>query len=186
MTKKNEKPEAQTEEKNKLVARLSYLPYGARGYGTAIGPVFSTSDDQCRQVLVESIPLDLIGRRAPQAGLYGLFRRRLLGSNSAFGGLNVPLSARSPTRRVERRPAQTASPRCHRGGRALPAQPPPLLHLARHVPAIAIAEDNHLFQRPAFHLRSQVGYCSRPPGCWPGHPGHQEKQNHLRRPRAWS
>lgn len=71
MTKKTEKPETEATEKNKLVARLSYLPYGARGYGTAIGPVFSTSNDQCRQVVVESVPLDLI--RDIQRGQVGSF-----------------------------------------------------------------------------------------------------------------
>jgi hypothetical protein len=71
MTKKTERTETQTTEKSKLIGRLSYLPYGARGYGTSIGPVFSTSNPACEQVVVESIPLDLI--RDIQRGQVGSF-----------------------------------------------------------------------------------------------------------------
>lgn len=55
MTKKNENTETQTEEKNRLVGHLSYLPHREKGYGSRIGPVFSTSRDDCKSLLVESM-----------------------------------------------------------------------------------------------------------------------------------
>lgn len=63
--------ETENTEKNRLVGRLSYLPYRAKGYGTTIGPVFSTSRTECRSVKVESIPMDLI--RDMQRGEIGSF-----------------------------------------------------------------------------------------------------------------
>jgi hypothetical protein len=71
MTKKTEKTETQTEGKNRLVGKLTYLPHRSNGYGTAIGPVFSTSREDCKSVVVESIPLDLI--RDLQRGEVGAF-----------------------------------------------------------------------------------------------------------------
>jgi hypothetical protein len=77
MTKKTAKAETQTAEKNKLIGRLSYLPYGARGYGTSIGPVFSTSNPDCEQVVVESIPLDLIRDiHRGQVGAFFIWERK--------------------------------------------------------------------------------------------------------------
>ncbi len=71
MTKKTEKAEEQTEEKSRLVGHLTYLPSRTKGYGTRIGPVFSTSREDCKSVVVESIPLDLI--RDMQRGEVGAF-----------------------------------------------------------------------------------------------------------------
>lgn len=71
MTKKTQQPEAQGEHKSRLAGNLSYLPFRSKGYGTRIGPVFSTSREDCRSVLIESIPLDLI--RDIQRGEIGSF-----------------------------------------------------------------------------------------------------------------
>lgn len=60
MTKKTEKPEAGTEEKSRLVGYLTYLPHREKGYGTRIGPVFATSREDCKSLLVESVPMRLI------------------------------------------------------------------------------------------------------------------------------
>lgn len=60
MTKKTENTEAQTGEKNRLVGHLTYLPHREKGYGSRIGPVFSTSRDDCKSLLVESIPMRLV------------------------------------------------------------------------------------------------------------------------------
>ena len=68
MTKKTEN---QTEEKGRLVGHLSYLPHRAKGYGSRIGPVFSTSREDCKTLLVESIPLALV--RDIQCGEVGSF-----------------------------------------------------------------------------------------------------------------
>ena len=57
MTKKNEN---QTQEKNKLVGHLTYLPYRENGNGSRIGPVFSTRNEACKSLLVESVPMRLI------------------------------------------------------------------------------------------------------------------------------
>ena len=57
MTKKTERTEDQTEEKSRLVGHLTYLPHREKGCGSRVGPVFSTSRDDCKSVLVESIPL---------------------------------------------------------------------------------------------------------------------------------
>ena len=63
--------QTQASEKNRLIGRLTYLPYGSNGHGSEIGPVFSTSRGDCRQVLVESIPLALV--RDLQRGEVGSF-----------------------------------------------------------------------------------------------------------------
>ena len=59
-TKKTENTQTQTEEKNRPVGYLTYLPYREKGYGSRIGPVFATSRQDCKSLLVESVPLRLI------------------------------------------------------------------------------------------------------------------------------
>lgn len=54
MTKKAEKTETQTGEKNRLLGHLIYLPHREKGYGTRIGPVFSTSHQDCRSLVVKA------------------------------------------------------------------------------------------------------------------------------------
>lgn len=71
MTKKTEKQEVQPEEKSRLAGHLTYLPCRSKGYGTTIGPVFSTSREDCKSLVVESIPLALI--RDIQRGEVGSF-----------------------------------------------------------------------------------------------------------------
>jgi hypothetical protein len=68
MTKKTE---TQTEEKGRLLGHLSYLPHRAKGYGSRIGPVFTTSRPDCKALVVESIPLALV--RDLQCGEVGSF-----------------------------------------------------------------------------------------------------------------
>lgn len=57
MTTKNE---TQTQEKNRLIGHLTYLPYREKGNSHRIGPVFSTRREDCKSVVVENIPLRLI------------------------------------------------------------------------------------------------------------------------------
>jgi len=52
--------ENQTQEKNRLIGHLTYLPYREKGNGSRIGPVFSTKREDCKSVVVESIPMRLV------------------------------------------------------------------------------------------------------------------------------
>ena len=77
MTKKTERTEDQTEEKSRLVGHLTYLPYREKGYGSRVGPVFSTSREDCRSVLVESIPLRLLqDMQRGEVGSFFLWERK--------------------------------------------------------------------------------------------------------------
>jgi hypothetical protein len=49
-----------TTEKKKPIGYLTYLPYREDGNGSRIGPVFGTKRDDCKSLLVESIPMRLV------------------------------------------------------------------------------------------------------------------------------
>ena len=57
MTKKNE---TQTQEKNRPIGHLTYLPYREKGNSSRIGPVFATRREDCQSVVVENVPVRLI------------------------------------------------------------------------------------------------------------------------------
>ena len=57
MSKKNE---SQTQEKNLPIGYLTYLPYRENGNSSRIGPVFSTRNESCKSVVVETVPMRLI------------------------------------------------------------------------------------------------------------------------------
>ncbi len=52
--------ENQTQTKNKLIGHLTYLPYREKGNGSRIGPLFSTKNEDCTSLVVESVPMRLI------------------------------------------------------------------------------------------------------------------------------
>ena len=52
--------ETQNTEKNVLLGQLTYLPYKSKGFGHRVGPVFSTSRDDCQSLVPENVPLKLI------------------------------------------------------------------------------------------------------------------------------
>lgn len=54
------KKENQTQGKNLPIGHLTYLPYRENGNGSRIGPVFSTRNDACKSLVVESVPMRLI------------------------------------------------------------------------------------------------------------------------------
>ena len=58
MTKKNETQE--TQEKNRPIGHLTYLPYREKGNSSRIGPVFATRREDCQSVVVENVPVRLI------------------------------------------------------------------------------------------------------------------------------
>ena len=57
MTTKNK---TQTQDKNRPIGYLTYLPYRENGNSSRIGPVFATKREECKSVLVENVPMRLI------------------------------------------------------------------------------------------------------------------------------
>lgn len=60
-----------TREKNRPVGRISYLPYGAKGYGTTFAAVFATSRPDCQSIALDNVPMDFILDK--QRGMIGSF-----------------------------------------------------------------------------------------------------------------
>ncbi len=52
--------ENQTQEKNRPIGHLTYLPYREKGNSSRIGPVFATKREECKSVIVENVPMRLI------------------------------------------------------------------------------------------------------------------------------
>ena len=52
--------ENQTQEKNRPIGHLTYLPYREKGNSSRIGPVFATKREDCKNVVVENVPVRLI------------------------------------------------------------------------------------------------------------------------------
>ena len=52
--------ENQTQEKNRPIGHLTYLPYREKGNSSRIGPVFATKREECKSVVVENVPMRLI------------------------------------------------------------------------------------------------------------------------------
>ena len=57
MTTKNK---TQTQDKNRPIGYLTYLPYRENGNSSRIGPVFATKREECKSVVVENVPMRLI------------------------------------------------------------------------------------------------------------------------------
>ena len=52
--------ENRTQEKNRPIGHLTYLPYREKGNSSRIGPVFTTKREDCKNVVVENVPVRLI------------------------------------------------------------------------------------------------------------------------------